>query len=199
MMAFAGNSLLCRVALTQTGIDAASFTTIRLISGAVMLWLVVRMNRHTHTGRGNWLSALALFVYAAGFSFAYVSLPKGAGPFPTLIYLPPYQSVVGVMPLGEANEKRGRFITVALAARGQRQADKPYAAPFPGMLTAGIDESQTYIYRGIVADCCRAVDYLLTRPEVDRSRIAAVVANDLPLLTAALRPEPCSAGGHLAP
>lgn len=79
MVAFAGNSLLCRVALTQTSIDAASFTTIRLISGAVMLWLVVRMSRRTHTGKGNWLSALALFVYAAGFSFAYVSLPAATG------------------------------------------------------------------------------------------------------------------------
>ena len=79
MMAFAGNSLLCRFALTQTGMDAASFTTIRLISGAVMLWLVVRMSRRTHTGEGNWLSALALFVYAAGFSFAYVSLPAATG------------------------------------------------------------------------------------------------------------------------
>ena len=41
----------------------------------------------------------------------------------------------------------------------------------------------------MVADCCRAVEYLLTRPEVDRSRLAAVVANELPILTAALRPE----------
>ena len=65
MVAFAGNSLLCRVALTHTGIDAASFTTIRLISGAMMLWFVVRMRCRTHTGGGNWLSALALFVYAA--------------------------------------------------------------------------------------------------------------------------------------
>ncbi|MEO6203198.1 MAG: EamA family transporter, partial [Nitrospirales bacterium] len=74
MMAFAGNSLLCRIALKQTAIDAASFTSIRLISGAVMLWLVVQMSRGTPTGGGNWLSAWALFVYAAGFSFAYVSL-----------------------------------------------------------------------------------------------------------------------------
>jgi drug/metabolite transporter (DMT)-like permease len=79
MIAFAGNSLLCRAALKHTSIDAASFTTIRLISGALMLWLVVRMRRGTHKGRGNWLSALALFVYAAGFSFAYVSLPAATG------------------------------------------------------------------------------------------------------------------------
>lgn len=79
MIAFAGNSLLCRVALKHTSIDAASFTTIRLISGAVTLWLVARMSRSTGTGQGNWPSAFALFAYAAGFSFAYVSLPAATG------------------------------------------------------------------------------------------------------------------------
>lgn len=79
MLAFAGNSLLCRIALKQTGIDAASFTTIRLISGALVLWLVVRFRRQTQTGGGNWLSAAALFAYAAGFSFAYLSLPAATG------------------------------------------------------------------------------------------------------------------------
>ena len=79
MMAFASNSLLCRVALDHTGIDAASFTTIRLISGAIMLWLVVRTRGGTVGGRGNGLSALALFAYAAGFSYAYVSLPAATG------------------------------------------------------------------------------------------------------------------------
>ncbi len=79
MIAFAGNSLLCRVALKHTSIDAASFTTIRLISGAVMLWVMVRMSRGTHSGGGNWPSAFVLFVYAASFSFAYVSLPTATG------------------------------------------------------------------------------------------------------------------------
>ena len=79
MIAFAGNSLLCRAALKHTSIDAASFTTIRLISGAIMLWLLVRTSRGTRSSGGNWLSALALFVYAAGFSFAYVSLPAATG------------------------------------------------------------------------------------------------------------------------
>lgn len=79
MIAFAGNSLLCRVALKDTGIDAASFTTIRLVSGALMLWLIVQMSRGGRSGRGNWPSAFALFVYAAAFSFAYVSLPAATG------------------------------------------------------------------------------------------------------------------------
>jgi drug/metabolite transporter (DMT)-like permease len=86
MLAFAGNSLLCRMALKHTAIDAASFTSIRLLSGAGMLWLVVRLTRSAASPElkdqpvpGNWLSAGALFVYAAGFSFAYVSMSAAAG------------------------------------------------------------------------------------------------------------------------
>lgn len=79
LFAFAGNSLLCRAALQHTPIDAASFTTIRLISGALTLWLLVQLTRRGVTGRGSWPSALALFAYAAAFSFAYVSLPAGTG------------------------------------------------------------------------------------------------------------------------
>ena len=79
MTAFAGNSLLCRLALKETGIDAASFTAIRLVSGAMVLWAVARSTRGAQAGQGNRLSALALFSYAACFSFAYVSLPTGTG------------------------------------------------------------------------------------------------------------------------
>ncbi len=79
MTAFAGNSLLCRMALASTGIDPASFTSIRIVSGAVCLWLIVMARGGTSGARGSWLSALALFSYAAGFSFAYVSLPAGTG------------------------------------------------------------------------------------------------------------------------
>jgi drug/metabolite transporter (DMT)-like permease len=79
MVAFAGNSLLCRAALKHTSIDAGSFTVIRLISGALLLGLVVRIRRGSPAGGGNWLSALALVSYAASFSFAYVSLPIATG------------------------------------------------------------------------------------------------------------------------
>ena len=86
MLAFAGNSLLCRMALKHTPIDPASFTAVRLLSGACMLWLVVRLKggKGPATGAavptgGNWPSAAALFVYAAGFSFAYVSMSAATG------------------------------------------------------------------------------------------------------------------------
>ena len=57
--------------------------------------------------------------------FGYLSIPKGEGPFPALIYLTRLQSVVEIIPQGDANEKRRRFVTFGLAARGQRNADKP--------------------------------------------------------------------------
>ncbi len=79
MIAFAGNSLLCRVALRHTHIDAASFTMVRLVSGAVVLGLIVGLRGGRRSSEGNWPSALALFAYAAGFSFAYVSLPTATG------------------------------------------------------------------------------------------------------------------------
>ena len=79
MIAFAGNSLLCRMALKTTGIDPSSFTTIRLLSGALMLGLVVHIRGGAYSAKGSWLSAFALFAYAAGFSFAYISLPAGTG------------------------------------------------------------------------------------------------------------------------
>lgn len=79
MVAFAGNSLLCRAALRETDLDAASFTSLRLLSGALMLWLLVRSRQGTPVGQGNWGSALALFVYAAALSFAYVGLSTAMG------------------------------------------------------------------------------------------------------------------------
>jgi drug/metabolite transporter (DMT)-like permease len=79
MIAFASNSLLCRLALKQTGIDAASFTFIRIFSGAVALWLIMKIRRATWKEEGSWASALALFIYAAAFSFAYLDLSAGTG------------------------------------------------------------------------------------------------------------------------
>lgn len=79
MLAFASNSLLCRVALRDTGIDAGTFTTVRLLAGAVTLWLLISVRRGTVAMGGNWRSALALFGYAGGFSYAYLQLPAATG------------------------------------------------------------------------------------------------------------------------
>src|ERR1700731_2800967 len=102
MIAFASNSLLCRAALKETTIDAATFTLIRIFSGAAALWLIMQMRRrlivertasplvessssssrvtrHWSLRNGNWISAFALFAYAAAFSFAYNTLSAGTG------------------------------------------------------------------------------------------------------------------------
>jgi drug/metabolite transporter (DMT)-like permease len=81
MIAFASNSLLNRLALGRHTIDAISYTTIRLISGAIMLSLIASTQRKSGQPLlgGSWLSALFLFLYALTFSFAYLSLSAGTG------------------------------------------------------------------------------------------------------------------------
>jgi drug/metabolite transporter (DMT)-like permease len=79
MIAFAGNSLLCRAALRDTSIDAATFTAIRMVSGAAMLAAIVALRRPRTAFGGSWASAMALFAYAAFFSFAYLSLTAATG------------------------------------------------------------------------------------------------------------------------
>ncbi len=79
MLAFAGNSILCRLALKTTAIDPASFTSVRMVSAAAMLALILRWRRIDPRSGGNWKSAAALFAYAAGFSLAYVNLTAATG------------------------------------------------------------------------------------------------------------------------
>lgn len=80
MTAFAGNSLLCRAALRDTDIDAATFTSVRLVSGALMLWLILSLRgNRVPLKQGSWGSALALFAYAAAFSYAYGGLSAAMG------------------------------------------------------------------------------------------------------------------------
>jgi drug/metabolite transporter (DMT)-like permease len=77
MLAFAGNSLLCRLALGEALIDPASFTAVRLLAGAAALALLRR--RRNRRARGTWDAALALALYALLFSLAYVRLSAGIG------------------------------------------------------------------------------------------------------------------------
>ncbi len=82
LVAFAFNSILCRLALGSEAIDPAGFTSIRLISGAVILLLIsflVNGNAESPKISGNWISALFLFAYAFCFSFAYVGLTTATG------------------------------------------------------------------------------------------------------------------------
>lgn len=79
MLAFASNSLLCRLALRDAQIDAASFGSLRLVSGALMLAIVVRAGAGRPPPRADWLAAAMLFAYVACFSFAYLSVSAATG------------------------------------------------------------------------------------------------------------------------
>jgi drug/metabolite transporter (DMT)-like permease len=115
LVAFAANSLLCRVALATGSIDPVSFTTLRLASGAAVLWLLVAVRRRAPAPRlgGSWASALALFVYAAPFSFAYLTLGAGTG---ALILFAAVQTT--------------------MIAAGWRSGERPTAAQWTGLALA---------------------------------------------------------------
>lgn len=114
--------------------------------------------------------------------FGYFSVPVGDGPFPAVLETPRYGSVNN---LPDHNDRR-RYVVLTLMHRGQRLADQPFAASYPGLLTHGIEDPATYVYRGIVADCLRGAEFLLAREEVDPERVAAV-GDDLALITTARR------------
>jgi drug/metabolite transporter (DMT)-like permease len=79
LLAFAANSILCRMALRATSIDPASFTSIRLLAGALTMWTLVRLSSGSRSVGGDWISAASLLLYAVAFSFAYVSVTAGTG------------------------------------------------------------------------------------------------------------------------
>ena len=165
MTAFAGNSLLCRLALKQTSIDAASFTFIRIISGAITLWPIVKFRKRLMVDRttsplverspnsppvtrhsslpqaGNWPSALALFAYAAAFSFAYTSLSAGTG---ALFLFGAVQATMIIWGLRQGEQLRARqWVGLAFALGGLVALLSPglSAPPLGGsilMLSAGI-------------------------------------------------------------
>ena len=175
MTAFAGNSVICRLALKQTSIDAASFTFIRIISGAIALWFIVKFRKRLMVDRttsplverspnsppvtrlprrslakaghsslpraGNWPSALALFAYAAAFSFAYISLSAGTG---ALLLFGAVQATMIIWGLRQGEHLRARqWVGLAFALGGLVALLSPglSAPPLGGsilMLGAGI-------------------------------------------------------------
>lgn len=113
----------------------------------------------------------------------YLSVPEGPGPHPALLITPRYGSVVEPAP----HQDRLRYVTLVLVHRGQRHTEHPFVAPYPGLLTLGVEDPATYVFRALVADVVRGAEVLVSRPEVDRSRVA-VRGGDLALLAAARRP-----------
>jgi cephalosporin-C deacetylase len=121
--------------------------------------------------------------------FGWYSLPAvGGGPFPAVLVLPGYKSEPAV----RRDWGRKGVATLAVAVRGKLPSSAEFNPGYPGLLTYGIEDRETYSYRGLISDCSRGVDFLLSRPEIDPERIFACGISQgggLTLATAGLRPE----------
>lgn len=100
--------------------------------------------------------------------FAWMSVPKGKGPFPGLIVMPDYGSAVSI----PFHLLRFQAVVLNPSYRGQRRSDHTFQASYPGLLTEAIDDPKGYVINSIYADAIRAVDLMVSRPEVDGQPIA---------------------------
>ncbi|MDA0263760.1 MAG: acetylxylan esterase [Chloroflexi bacterium] len=100
--------------------------------------------------------------------FAWLSAPKGNGPFPAVVRMPDYGSVQDIVytPLRE------RAVVLNPTFRGQRRADTSFQAQFPGLLTDGIDRPETYVMRRVFADALRGVDAVSEQAQAPIRKIA---------------------------
>ncbi len=146
LIAFASNSILCRLALGPSGIDPATFTTVRIVSGALMLACIVAITRRRASAdgprsRAGWISAAFLYLYAIAFSWSYVSLSAGTG---ALILFGCVQTTMlaAALRAGE-RPRRLEWVGLAIAVGGLVYLVSPgLAAPSPLgaalMATAGV-------------------------------------------------------------
>ena len=121
--------------------------------------------------------------------FGWYSVPAfGDGPFPAILVLPGYKSEPALR-----RDWGGKGVAVlSVAVRGKLPSSARFNPGYPGLLTAGVESRETYSYRGVISDCSRGVDFLLSRPEIDSDRIfcsGSSQGGGLTLATAGLRPE----------
>jgi cephalosporin-C deacetylase len=119
-------------------------------------------------------------------------------PYPGLLILPGY---ISEPTLPKAWAKLG-YATVGVAPRGKLRSNRQFNPGYPGLLVHNIVDRNTYAYRGFYVDACRALDFLHTRPEVDRLRIGVHGSSQggaLTIVTAALRADAVACGAAGAP
>ena len=121
--------------------------------------------------------------------FGWYSVPaEGEGPFPAILVFPGYKSE----PALRRDWGRKGVAVLSVAVRGKLPSSAEFNPGYPGLLTHGIESRETYSYRGVISDCSRGVDFLLSRPEIDPERIFACGTSQgggLTLAASALRPE----------
>ena len=121
--------------------------------------------------------------------FGWYSVPaEGDGPFPAILVLPGYKSE----PALRRDWGRRGVAVLSVAVRGKLPSSAGFNPGYPGLLTHGVESRDTYSYRGVISDCSRGVDFLLSRTEIDSERIFCCGSSQgggLTLATAGLRPE----------
>ena len=121
--------------------------------------------------------------------FAWYAVPTaGDGPFPAILHLPGYKSE----PALRRDWSAKGVAVLSVAVRGKLPSSGEFNPGYPGLLTSGVESRDTYSYKGVIADCMRGVDFLLSRPEIDAERIYCCGSSQgggLTLITCALRPE----------
>ena len=171
LLCFAANSILARLALRAGAIDAASFTAIRLATGALALWAVlqVRGARIRLRGPGRWIGAILLFLYAAPFSFAYLELSAGLGAL--ILFAAVQLTMIGAGLRSGERPSWAEWLGLAAALAGVVYLNLPgLSAPAPLgaalMATAGIAWGLYSLRgRGAVAPLTEtAVAFLLATP-----------------------------------
>jgi cephalosporin-C deacetylase len=113
---------------------------------------------------------------------------RGEGHFPALIHFPGYKGEPRLV-----REWGGKgVVALSVAVRGKLRSNSRFNPGYPGLLTYGIESRDSYSYKGVISDCLRGIDFLLSRPEVDPQRIYACGSSQgggLTLIATALRPE----------
>jgi drug/metabolite transporter (DMT)-like permease len=197
MVCFAGNSLLCRLALRGGAIDASSFTAVRLGSAALMMAVLVRLGSKARSDGGSWTSALALFGYAIAFSLAYIQIGAGLGAL--LLFGMVQLTMIGWGLVKGEHPGRSEWSGLALALIGLLLLTNPSVSgsPLGGMalmLLAGVGWG-TYSLRGrraadplqtTASNFARtvpmvlvlvAISFLVERPHLSTPGVVAAVAS----------------------
>ena len=121
--------------------------------------------------------------------FGWYAVPAiGDGPFPAVLVLPGYKSEPALR-----RDWAGKGVAaLSVAVRGKLPSSAEFNPGYPGLLTHGVEDRDTYSYKGVISDCVRGVDFLLSRPEVDAERLYCCGSSQgggLTLITTGLRHE----------
>jgi len=131
----------------------------------------VRLHRDDFYSQSDWDVYQMRYTSADGFRlFAWLSVPKGRGPFPAIVRMPDYGSVHDIVytPLRE------QAVVMNPTFRGQRRSDQVFQAQFPGLLTEGIETTESYVMRRVYADILRGIDALSVQGQAQVREIALI-------------------------